>query len=97
MAFFIISQRNIPALICLSDQNKIQITFKEVLSMNEEKKIQLNLAIPERYRNLLRRMAAERIMENPGQIVSGASIATEMLLTALNEIGKTKKEGGNKE
>lgn len=64
--------------------------------MNEEKKIQINLAIPERYRNLLRRMAAERVMENPEQIVSGTSIATEMLLTALNEIGKFDHEGGNK-
>jgi len=63
--------------------------------MYEEKKIQLNLAIPERYRNLLRRMAAERVMENPGQIVTGASIATEILLTALKEVaGETKMEGG---
>ena len=58
------------------------------------KKIQLNLTIPERYRNLLRRMAAERMMENPGEIVSGTSIATEILLTALREIaGETKKDG----
>ena len=35
--------------------------------MNDEKKIQINLAIPERYRNLLRRMAAERMMANPEQ------------------------------
>jgi hypothetical protein len=62
--------------------------------MNEENKIQLNLAIPEHYRNLLRRMAAEKVMENPGQIVSGTSIATEILLTALNEIGKINHEGG---
>jgi hypothetical protein len=65
--------------------------------MNTENKIQLNLTIPERYRYLLRRMAAERIMENPGQLVTGASIATELLLTALNEIGKFNyEEGGNK-
>jgi hypothetical protein len=48
--------------------------------MNDEKKIQLNLAIPERYRNLLRRMAAERVMADPCQVVSGTSIATEILL-----------------
>jgi hypothetical protein len=64
--------------------------------MNEEKKIQLNLAIPERYRDLLRRMAAERVMENPGQVVTGASIATEILLTALKEIAGENNEGGNK-
>jgi hypothetical protein len=63
--------------------------------MNQKKKIQLNLAIPERYRNLLRRMAAERMMENPNEIVSGTSIATELLITALQEIaGETKREGG---
>ena len=61
--------------------------------MNDEKKIQLNLTIPERYRNLLRRMAAERVMENPGEIVSGTSIATEILLTALREIAGETKEG----
>ena len=64
--------------------------------MYDEKKIQLNQAIPERYRNLLRRMAAERVMENPGKIVTGASIATEILLKALNEIGKFNQEGENK-
>jgi len=65
--------------------------------MSIEKKIQLNLAIPERYRNLLRRMAAERVMENPGQIVTGASIATEILLTALKGVvGENIREGGNK-
>jgi len=64
--------------------------------MDTENKIQMNLAIPERYRNLLRRMAAERMMENPGRIVSGTSIATEMLLSTLKEIvGETKKEGDN--
>jgi hypothetical protein len=65
--------------------------------MNNEKKIQLNIAIPEHYRNLLRRMAAERVMENPEQVVTGASIATELLLAALKQInGETENEGGNK-
>ena len=65
--------------------------------MNTEKKIQLNLAIPEQYRNLLRRMAAERVMSDPSQVVTGASIATELLVTALKSIsGETKSEGGLK-
>ena len=63
--------------------------------MNTEKKIQLNLAIPEQYRNLLRRMAAERVMSDPSEVVTGASIATELLVTALKEIsGEKKSEGG---
>jgi len=62
--------------------------------MKTEKKIQLNMAIPERYRNLLRRMAAERMMSDPSEVITGTSIATEILLTALREInGETKKEG----
>lgn len=64
--------------------------------MKEENKIQINLAIPERYRNLLRRMAAERVMSDPDQIVSGTSIATEILLTELKKIaGENISEGGN--
>ena len=65
--------------------------------MNTEKKIQLNLAIPERYRNYLRRMAAERVMSDPSEVVTGSSIATELLVTALKSIsGETKSEGGLK-
>jgi hypothetical protein len=63
--------------------------------MFEEKRIQINLAIPECYRNLLRRMAAERMMEDPSEIVSGTSIATEILLSALTEIAGEAKEGEN--
>jgi len=62
--------------------------------MESRNNVQINLSIPERYRDLLRRMAAERVMENPGQVVTGASIATELLLTALKEVaGETTKEG----
>jgi len=64
--------------------------------MKPRNNVQINLSIPERYRNLLRRMAAERMMENPDQVVTGSAIATEMLLTALREIsGETNKEGEN--
>ena len=61
--------------------------------MNAEKTIQLNMVIPERYRNLLRRMAAERVMSDPSQVVTGASIATELLLSALKNIAG---EGGKR-
>lgn len=65
--------------------------------METSHNVQINLSIPEQYRNLLRRMAAERVMSDPSQVVTGASIATELLLTALCEIGKFNlEEGGNK-
>lgn len=64
--------------------------------MDSSKNVQINLSIPEQYRNLLRRMAAERVMSDPSQVVTGASIATEMLLAALKEIsGEMNKEGGS--
>ena len=62
--------------------------------MESSKNVQINLSIPEQYRNLLRRMAAERVMSDPSEVVTGSSIATELLVTALKEIsGETKSEG----
>ena len=64
--------------------------------MESRNNVQINLSIPEQYRNLLRRMAAERVMSDPREVVTGSSIATEMLVTALKEIsGETKNGGGN--
>ena len=62
--------------------------------MESSKNVQINLSIPEQYRNLLRRMAAERVMSDPSEVVTGSSIATELLVTALKEIsGELNKEG----
>ena len=61
--------------------------------MTTSKNVQINLSIPEQYRNLLRRMAAERVMSDPREVVTGASIATELLVTTLKEISREKKEG----
>ncbi|HOS46722.1 MAG TPA: hypothetical protein PLQ69_09620, partial [Paludibacter sp.] len=62
--------------------------------MESRNNVQINLSIPEQYRNLLRRMAAERVMSDPREVVTGSSIATELLVTALKEIsGEMKKEG----
>ncbi|MDM7987102.1 MAG: hypothetical protein QUS13_07210 [Smithella sp.] len=65
--------------------------------METKNNVQLNLSIPERYRSLLRRMAAERVMENPNLVATGSSIATELLMSALNDIGKFDDEEGGKE
>jgi hypothetical protein len=61
--------------------------------MESRNNVQINLSIPEQYRNLLRRMAAERVMSDPREVVTGASIATELLVTTLKEISREKKEG----
>lgn len=63
--------------------------------MESRNNVQINLSIPEHYRNLLRRMAAERVMNDPSEVVTGASIATELLLRALKEIStKMNIDGG---
>ena len=60
--------------------------------MGKEKVVQLNLVIPSRFRDQLRRMAAERILENPGHVESGASIGAEILLEHLRQIEDREKE-----
>ena len=63
--------------------------------METMKNVQFNLWIPEYYRNLLRRMAAERVLNDPTQVTTGASIATELLLKALQEVSpKMNIDGG---
>lgn len=63
--------------------------------MKSMKNVQLNLAIPEYYRNLLRKMAAQRVMKNPNEVATGASVATELLLKSLKEISnQTNISGG---
>lgn len=64
--------------------------------MNTKKKVQINLSIPEQHRNMLRRMAAERMISDPDQVVTGASIATELLLAGLAEIKLFNQQGGKK-
>jgi len=65
--------------------------------MESSKNVQINLSIPEHYRNLLRKMAAEKMMKDPSQVVTGASIATELLLEALKKIMGETERGGNKQ
>lgn len=65
--------------------------------MESRNNVQINLSIPEQYRNLLRRMAAERVMSDPSQVVTGASIATELLLAALKDVAGETKEGESKQ
>lgn len=65
--------------------------------MEDMRNVQLNLAIPEHYRNLLRRMAAERVLKDPSEVATGASIATELLLKALKEISEEKEHRGEKD
>ena len=58
--------------------------------MENSKKVQLNLCIPEHYRDQLRRMAAQMILENPGKVITAASLGTEIICKYLDGIKETK-------
>lgn len=47
--------------------------------MNQTKKVQLNIYIPEQCRDRLRIMAAEQIIRNPGKQITGAGLAAEIV------------------
>lgn len=55
------------------------------------KKVQLNLYIGEQYRDLLQRMAAERMLKNPKRSVSASKIGAEIICEHLNKLDE--KEG----
>ena len=55
------------------------------------KKVQLNLYIPEAYKNILGRMAGERMLGNPSKPASASQIGAEIIREYLD---KLKKENG---
>ena len=60
-------------------------------------KVQLNLYIHEHYRDMLQRMAAERMLKNPKRSSSASKIGAEILcayLDDLKEKGIPKLVGG---
>jgi hypothetical protein len=50
------------------------------------KKIQLNLYIPEKWRDLLQRIAAERMLKNPKRAVTASKIGAEIICEYLNNL-----------
>lgn len=50
------------------------------------KKVQMNLWIPVHYRDMLRKMAAEQILENPNTVTSGAGVAAKILCDYLQRL-----------
>lgn len=53
-----------------------------------ERKIQLNLYLLERHRDMLQRIAAERMLENPKRSVSAAKIAAEIIQNYLEKLSE---------
>ena len=57
----------------------------------ETKKVQLNLYILESYRNMLGRMAAERMLKNPSKSASASHIGAEILCEYLDRLGEAER------
>ena len=51
----------------------------------EQDKIQLNICLPRYYRGKLRRIAAERMVEDPDKVESAASVGSEIIRGYLDE------------
>ena len=65
--------------------------------MSNEKLFPITLCIPKHCRDKLREIAARQNLKNPDQIVSGASIAREIIckhLEGVDALNKTVTEGG---
>lgn len=45
----------------------------------ETKKVQLNLYVPEQYRDLLQRIAGERMLKNPKRSATASKIGAEII------------------
>ena len=50
------------------------------------KKVQLNVYILEKYRDMLQRMAAERMMKNPSRSLTASKIGAEILCEYLEKL-----------
>jgi len=62
----------------------------------EQDKIQLNICLPRHYRGKLRKIAAERMVEDSDKVESAASVGSEIIKGYLDEqeyrVSKEKKE-----
>jgi hypothetical protein len=57
----------------------------------ETKKVQLNLYLPEKYRNMLQRMAGQRMLENPRRSATASKIGAEILCDYLEKLSETER------
>jgi hypothetical protein len=51
----------------------------------EQDIIQLNICLPRYYRGMLRKIAAERMVEDPDKVESAASVGSEIIRGYLDE------------
>jgi len=51
----------------------------------DEDRVQVNICLPRYYRGMLRKIAAERMVEDPDKVESAASVGAEIIKEYLNE------------
>jgi hypothetical protein len=56
------------------------------------KKVQLNLYVPEQHRDMLQRIAAQRMLKNPKRSVTASKIAAEIIGEHLKGLGLKEKD-----
>jgi hypothetical protein len=54
----------------------------------ESKKVQLNLYVPEQHRDMLQRMAAERMLKNPKRSVTASKIGADIIEEYLERLSE---------
>ncbi len=64
--------------------------------MDQEKLISVTLSLPQKYRDRLRKMAAQQNLENPERFTSVSELGREIICGCLKELETAKKEGLNK-
>lgn len=58
----------------------------------DQDKVQLNICLPRYYRGMLRKIAAERMVEDPERVESAASVGAEIIREYLEAPKKNEKE-----
>lgn len=53
--------------------------------MNGKRQVALMLSIPQEYRDLLRKMAAQQNLKNPRQVVTAASLGRKIIMDYLDK------------
>lgn len=59
------------------------------------RKLQLNLYLPDNYRDMLQRMAAERMLKNPRRAATASRVAAEILCEHLQNLLNTERNKKN--
>jgi len=61
--------------------------------MGTTKKVQLNLYVPEAYRDTLQKLAAKRMLNDPRRSVTASKIGAEIICEYLENLSATQKGG----